>query len=111
MKKITLNFYGLGYGCCLQALVKIYDQYGKLVFNGKTYNGKIEVCLKSNNAYRVFAQSCGNFINTAFYVSNNYSNYSFYFNRVLQENENTVTFLLTDYYYNLPIKKGEIILG
>ena len=111
MKNITLNFCGLGYGKYFQAYVEIYDENNNIVFNGMTFNGKLNLFLKLDTSYRVFAQSCGEYVNSTFYVKDNYNNYKFYFNRCIQENENTITLLLTDYYYNLPIEKGEIILG
>jgi len=111
MKKITLFFHGLGYEDFFQAYVKIYDQNNNIIFNGVTCSGKIKVSLELNKVYRIFAHSCGKIINTVFYVKGDYCCYNFCFNRVMSNKKNTVTLLLTDYYYNLPIEKGEIILG
>ena len=109
MKKISIILYGLGVGNFFQANIKIFDQNNNLILNTTTYNGRIDVYLKENETYRVCAYSCGETINKVIYVDCIYDKYSFYFSRVL--NNNTITFLLTDYYYNLPIKKGEILFG
>lgn len=112
MKKINLIFYGLGFKNFFQANIRVFDQCNNIVFSGTTYNGKLELCLRKNMAYRLYAESCGEFINTAFYVKDDYCNYKFYFSRAIPVNdEEPITLLLTDYYYNLPIEKGEIIFG
>lgn len=43
---ITLNFLGLGYNNINQADVLIYDEFNNLVYNKKTYNNKLNICLK-----------------------------------------------------------------
>ena len=107
---ITLNFLGLGYNNINQADVLIYDEFNNLVYNKKTYNNKLNICLKRNKIYRVEAFSLNDRISTTIYINNN--NYCFQFNRsIINENSDSITFLLTDYYYdNLPIERGEIIL-
>ena len=107
---ITLNFLGLGYNNINQADVLIYDEFNNLVYNKKTYNNKLNICLKKNKVYRVVAFSLNDRISTTIYINNN--NYCFRFNRsIINENSDSITFLLTDYYYdNLPIERGEIIL-
>ena len=107
---ITLNFLGLGYNNINQADVLIYDEFNNLVYNKKTYNNKLNICLKKNKVYRVVAFSLNDRISTSIYINNN--NYCFRFNRsIINENSDSITFLLTDYYYdNLPIERGEIIL-
>lgn len=107
---ITLNFLGLGYNNINQADVLIYDDCNNLVYTKKTYNNKLNICLKKNKVYRVVAFSLNDRISTTIYINNN--NYCFRFNRsIINENSDSITFLLTDYYYdNLPIERGEIIL-
>ena len=107
---ITLNFLGLGYNNINQADVLIYDDCNNLVYNKKTYNNKLNICLKNNKIYRVVAISLNDRITTTIYI--NCNNYCFRFNRsIINENPDSITFLLTDYYYdNLPIERGEIIL-
>lgn len=107
---ITLNFLGLGYNNINQADVLIYDEFNNLVYNKKTYNNKLNICLKRNKIYRVEALSLNDRIDTNIYI--NSSNYCFRFNRsIINEDSDSITFLLTDYYYdNLPIERGEIIL-
>lgn len=112
MKDVTLKFYGLGYNNINQADVLIYDNCGNLVFEGTTYNNLLTIKLCKNNVYRLIAKSLDEEINTVFYVGRN-NNYCFRFPRGIFRNDidKSITFLLTDYYYNnLPIERGEIIL-
>ncbi|MBQ2639400.1 MAG: hypothetical protein IJF92_01355 [Bacilli bacterium] len=110
MKKIKLIFTGLGYNNRFQAYTKIYNSNNKLIYEGKTYNGELELCLKKNNCYRLEAISKDEIIDIWFYVNKTRKCYLFKFRRSIIEN-NPITFLLTDYYYsNLPIEKGELIL-
>lgn len=94
MKKIKLIFNK-------KTLVYIYNLKNELVFEGQTCFNEIEICLKKHNVYRLVAISNYQKIITSFYVVND--KYKFYFN-------NPITFLLTDYYYNLPIERGELLL-
>ena len=109
MKEVKLKFIGLGYNNLYQANIKIYKG-NTLVYKGKTYNSELTVCLKEHTLYKLIATSIDEVINTNFYVYND--EYIFVFNRGrYQTNNRTITFLLTDYYYNnLPIERGEIIL-
>lgn len=111
MKEIKLKFYGLGIGNNYQADIKIYDNYGNLVYDGQTYNGCLIICLEECKRYKLIANSCGDIINVCFYVYNN-DIYNFFFNRsYINRNSNSITLILTDYYYkNLPIEEGELIL-
>ena len=111
MKEVKLKFYGLGINDNYQAKIFIYDTCGNLVYEGYTYNGILIICLDINQKYKLIASSCGDVINTYFYVNCNYE-YLFFFRRSLLEiNNNSINLLLTDYYYdNLPIEKGELIL-
>ena len=111
MKEVKLKFNGLGYKDMCQADVVIYDDCNNVVFEGKTYNGYINVCLKKNEVYKVNAYFLGQRIIAAFYVLND-SNYSFSFNSCLNRNNGrTITFLLTDLFYdNMPIEEGNLLL-
>ena len=108
IKKIKLIFSGVGINNLYQANVKIYDENNKLIFNGQTYNGKLEIYLKENKLYKVESEFINEKIFKCIYVFNTYT-YVFYFKNSVLENR-TITLLLTDYYYNLPVEKGEIIL-
>lgn len=107
MKEI--KFLGLGYNEFYQAKIKICDLNNNKIFEGKTYNGKIKICLKENNIYKLKAVSLNEKINTYFYVSKK-DIYVFAFDRTKIPINRIITFLLTDYYYNLPIGKGELYL-
>ena len=109
---ITLNFLGLGYNNINQADVLIYDICDNQVFEGITYNNLLTIKLCKNDFYRLIAKSLDEEINIVFYVGIN-NDYCFRFPRSIFENDidKSITFLLTDYYYdNLPIERGEIIL-
>ena len=113
MKKIIIEFIGLGLKEEYQAHVILYDNCYNIIYNGYTYNGCITVILNTNQAYKLKAVSLGDCISTIFYVNDKICEYKFIFNRSIYENNNdqTITFLLTDYNYNnLPIEKGELIL-
>ena len=113
MKKIILNFIGTGYKDLYQAKVHIYDKNNRLIYNETTYNGQLILCLKPNNYYRVTARFYSEYIDTILYVNNYKSDYYLVFNHSIINNNtsHSVTFLLTDYYYdNLKIEKGEMVL-
>ena len=107
---LKLKFIGLGYNSYYQASVVIYDMFGNLVFSGQTYNGIIYVQLKPCHAYKIIARSKFEELNITLYV--NKCEYTFLFNNSkIIENDQTITFILTDYYYNnLKIEKGDLIL-
>ncbi|MBR3897745.1 MAG: hypothetical protein IKJ43_00505 [Bacilli bacterium] len=91
-------FLGLGIGDNYQAKVKIYDKKC-LVYEGMTYNGIVSFDFK-DKAYRLVAKFCGQVIDVVIYGS-----------VVLVFNGNkTVTFILRDSNYGIPIRKGEIVL-
>ena len=103
-------FIGLGYNNINQSCIKIYDSKNNLIISKMSYNGCIKVCLRINQVYRVYTSSYNEVINKYFYVNNN-TNYIFAFNRsFINYRNNNITFLLTDYYYNMPIEKGKLIL-
>ena len=113
MKYIYLRFVGLGYSNINQAIVCVYDEYNNIICNKKTYDGYIKVCLNINQKYRVYVMSMGEVINSYFYVTKYNTNYIFAFPRSRCINtmvSRPITFLLKDYYYNLPIEKGKMIL-
>mgnify|MGYP007102103757 CR=1 FL=1 len=107
MNNITICFYGIGNNPLCQAEVKIYDKCD-LIYCGKTKCGKINVCLKSNRAYRLKASILSNNINTPFNVFNDTCNLNFGVNNC--NNIRNISFTLTDSYYGLPIERGELIL-
>ena len=115
MKKITLRFIGVGYDNLYQAIVEIYNSKQKLIYKGKTYNGSIKICLKTNDYYCIKAYFLNEYIDTIIYVNNYKNDYILIFDHSIininNRETNTVTFLLTDSYYkNLKIEKGELII-
>ena len=106
--KIILKFLGTGYYDYYQAYVKIYDSQNNLLYQGSSFNGIIELCLKKG-AYRIMVILGNQKIITTFYV-NNHKKIIFNLNQTI--NDNLITFQLTDYNYrNLPIMKGEMFFG
>lgn len=109
IKKVTFIFIGTGINNKYQACVYIYDSCNRLVYKGKTKNGKLVLYLKKHEVYKLKAISLGEMIYTNFITTR--SKYVFVFNRSIYIPSRTITFLLTDANYNnLPIEKGEIIL-
>ena len=105
MKKITIKIIGLGYQNKYQAHIKIYDK-SCLIIEKDTYNGKIEVCLEENKAYKLIAIIKNRILNIVFYIDEKRDCYIFEIRNIPKP----ITFYLTDFYYeNLPIEKGEII--
>lgn len=100
MKKIKIIFPFLGYNSFNQLDISIYKGYKK-IFNGRTYNNEIELCLEKNNVYIIKSR----LINTCFYVNDRDI---YYFS--LYRNNNPITFILRDRYYNYPIERGELLL-
>ena len=108
---IKIKFMGLGLGNNCQAHVIIYSDCFNVVYEGDTYNGMVMVPLSTNRAYKLIATSFGEYISVVFYVDSDKCEYKFIFDRGINNNENNITFLLTDYNYdNLPIEKGELML-
>ena len=106
---VTLKFLATGYNSFYQAFVKVFDTSNNLVFEGYTYNGIIKLCLEKNNAYKVNASLFNSRLFSSFYVGRNNT---FIFNLNPAIINRTITFLLTDSNYNnLPIMRGEMILG
>lgn len=107
MKNVKLKFIGLGYKSIYQANIFIYDKYNNLIYEGQTYNGNILLSLKPNKSYKLIARLNNNMLCTILYVGR-YNNYTLCFNQ--EQIENNITLKLVDYYYNLPIERGEITL-
>ena len=112
MKKIIIRFLGLGVGDKYQACVRIYDTCNNLLCEGKTCNGKLELCLEENQMYKLYAIFMGEDMNKTFYVTNSNNIFNFVFNKLIITCPlRTITFLLTDANYtNLPIEKGKMVL-
>lgn len=111
MKEITFIFNGLGYGSHYQADVFIYDK-NNLIYEGKTYNGSISINLQKHRKYKLMAKFFNSYLTYCFYVDKDMK-YKLSFNHSIIDlsRTNSITFLLTDYYYdNLPIERGELIL-
>lgn len=102
-----IKFIGVGYNNNYQVNVIIYDDCNNIVYEGLTYNGKVCVNLNKNTIYKIEAT----FINEKIvrYIYTNSCEYAFWFNHSTISNK-TITFTLRDYYYNLPIERGNIIL-
>ena len=110
-KKVILKFIGTGINNNYQACVKIYDRYKNIIYQGKSYNGKLVLYLENNSAYSIIATSYGRLIRNAFYVGGCDDVYVFSFASNKEINLKTVTFLLRDANYDdLHIKKGEMFL-
>ena len=99
MKKIKLVFTPLGYNSFNQLDISIYEGYNR-IFEGRTYNNEIELCLEENNVYIIKSR----LINACFYVNDNDI---YYFSLY---NNKPINFILRDSYYNYPIERGELIL-
>ena len=106
MNEIIIFFRGLGYHNICQANILLYDDLNNLVYSGKTYNGKLKIRL-NDNIYRMIASINNEIIDTNIYVNGN-NKYCFNFKRSIIYN--SITFILTDYYYNLPIERGELLI-
>lgn len=115
MKKIILKFIGVGINDQNQALIYVYDKYGKIICKKRSYNGYLIICLEKNDIYRLVATICNDVIRTNFYVSSYSDKYTFVFGHSILKNNpisaRTITFLLTDANYsNLPVEKGEMMI-
>ena len=104
--KIILKFLGVGINNKYQANVKIYYN-GKEIVKSKTYNGEICLTLEKNKIYKLEATFLNNIIDTYFYTNSNLFVFNFMPTEIVSR---TIILSLTDYYYNIPIEKGEIIL-
>ena len=100
MKEVTFKF--IGY---IPIYIKILDNNHNIIYNDKTCNNIIKVCLERNKSYTLIARSRNRIIIKVFLIDDKTNKFIFSF-----YNYRIITFLLKDYYYNLPIKKGELIL-
>lgn len=103
---LKLKFFGLGARNAYQASVKLFS-HGKLVFDGMTYDGKICIDNLHDDLYFLEATFLNEKIKTPIYLS--CDNYCFFFEHSYFSNR-IITFTLLDYFYNLPIEEGELIL-
>ena len=103
---LKLKFFGLGIKDNLQSLVELYSD-GKLIFSGLTYNG--EICFNNldDGVYFMKASFLNETIVSLLY--NKKSTYYFFFNHSYFSRK-IITFTLMDYFYSLPIERGELIL-
>ena len=103
--KVILKFIGAGINNNYQVSIKIYDDY-KNIISSKTYNGEICLILEKNKIYRLKYKFLNKIENINIYTNSNF--YVFNLNNNIYSR--TITLSLKDYYYNIPIERGEIIL-
>ena len=103
---LKLKFFNLGLKDKNQALVKLYCR-GKLVFEGLTYNG--EICLNKHFNECYLMEATFHYEKIIAPICLKKDTYCFFFNHSYLSLE-IITFTLLDYFYNLPIKEGELIL-
>lgn len=101
MKEVTFKIIGIG---CI-ANITIYDNKKSIIYDTKIYNGKIKLCLKENNSYLLIVRKNNRVLKRVICIDDKTNKFIFSF-----YNYRIITFLLKDYYYNLPIMKGELIL-
>ena len=100
MKEVTFKIIGIG----SIANITIYDNNKSIIYDTKIYNGKIKLCLKENNSYLLVVRAKNRVLKRVICIDKKTNKFVFcFYNRI-------ITFLLKDYYYNLPIMKGELIL-
>lgn len=85
--------------------IKILDNNHNTIYNEKIYNNRIKLCLEKNKAYTLIARSNNRILKRVFLVDDKTNKFIFSF-----YNYRKITFLLRDYFYNLPIKRGKLIL-
>ena len=109
MKDVTLIIIGTGYKGINEANVSIYFD-NKIIWKGKTYNGKVSCKLKKGCFYKVSATTKYGSLNRFFYVNNdNTYIFTFYYcTQNISPISRLITFKLTDYYYNLEISRGKL---
>ena len=108
--KIKLKIIGLGYNNYYQANILIYDHSNSLIINKKTYNGVLEVKVQKNEIYKIIIYSKFEII-TKYIYTNRDIYYIYLKNNLINLNNPTITFQLTDLNYdNLKVERGEIIL-
>lgn len=100
MKEIVFKF--IGYN---PIYIKVLDNNHNIIYNEKTCSGRINLCLEKNKAYTLIATSNNRILKRVFLVDDKTNKFIFSF-----YNYRKITFLLRDYFYNLPIKRGKLIL-
>jgi len=106
MKNIFLHFLDAGYKENYQYNVLVYDKE-MLLYDERTYNGKVKLCLKPNKSYKLVVKSFRGFMTKTIYVNDKTNNIVLFYNK-----KRPITFILTDANYpNLLIVKGEIFLN
>lgn len=103
---VTLKYKGLGYKDNNQAYVKVFF-YNNIIYEGITYNGELCINLDIGQIYVIEATFHNEVLRNIIYVNQYSYNFVFYHNLFKRK---TITFSLKDYYYNIPIKKGELFL-
>ena len=103
MQDIILRFDSTGYKCCHQVAISIFDNHKNLIFQGKTYNGKIKISLEKEKVYLLEAILDSKRLQIPFYVTN-YS-YCFSFNNL----KDYITFRYGKYYI-YKLKKIRVLL-
>ena len=103
--KTILKFIGTGINDNYQVNLEIYDKKKKII-SSKTYNGEICLLLEKNKIYKMKYS----FLNRKKYINFYTNSNKFIFNLNNNILNRTITLSLKDYYYNIPIEKGEIIL-
>ena len=110
MRKVELYFRGSGVCNVFQPKVYLYDCHYNILEQGKTKSGYISFCLKKGYYYfRAFLNDYK--IAGVITVNKERNKYVFAFPWAIYKTDNrTITFLLMDEVYHLPIERGEIIL-
>lgn len=103
MNVIKLN--GLSY-CSNDYYINIYDLKNNLLYSGKSdYLGNFYFKYIKKDFYKIEINYSNTKINRTIYVKDN--NQTFYLN---EQVNNIKKISLYDYYYDMPINKGELIL-
>ena len=110
LKNIQLRIIGTGYNNYYQAIVNIYDKNNHLICSKMTYNGVLNVCLKTSTCYFLIIKWGCSTLKKVIYIGAKPLRYTIVLNHAIIK-QNHITFVLTDQFYdNLPIKKGKVIL-
>lgn len=108
MKNIEIIINGL----INQSEILIYNSNNRLIYKSRTNNGRVNVCLREKEIYKITI--CSKNMTKLFYLNSGCSFIMFYVNYCFNNNsENTRvrTFLLTDRNYkDLRIERGDIYL-
>ena len=102
--KVKIKYLGLGYKDNYQAKIKVYDG-NTLIYEDLTYNGEILLNLKCNHIYTIESIFYNAHLFNTIYTNNNCYIFTFKHNTL-----DVITFNVIDYYYDLKIERGELIL-